>query len=222
MIAENPHLNIPVPFYSAPYSRTNEWISRLFIKTRNRKDNIKLPKLYVYQITSQLKARSATLNRLHTATQEDDEVILLKHMITNRWPNSIKEVPPEIQAYWTFWEELTIEDGLVLKGTRIVLPNNKCKQILILIYEGHLGLGKCKLQCKDTIYWLGINEQLEKLVLNCELCLKYSKAKKQTGSNHVTRTRSSDTSMDESCHWHISLQEWFILTRSWTILADSL
>ena len=27
------------------------------------------------------------------------------------------------------------------------------------------------------VYWLGINEQLEKLVLNCELCLKYSKAK---------------------------------------------
>ena len=30
---------------------------------------------------------------------------------------------------------------------------------------------------KDTVYWLGINEQLEQLVLNCELCLKYSKAK---------------------------------------------
>ena len=27
------------------------------------------------------------------------------------------------------------------------------------------------------VYWPGINEQLEKLVLNCELCLKYSKAK---------------------------------------------
>ena len=145
----------------------------------NQKDNIKLPKLYVYQITSQLKARSDTLNQLDTATQEDDELILLKHMISNRWPNSIKEVPPEIQVYWTFWEELTIKDGLVLKGTRIVIPNNKCKQILTLIHEGHLGLGKCKLRCKDMVYWPGINEQLEKLVLNCDLCLKYSKAKTQ-------------------------------------------
>ena len=48
---------------------------------------------------SQLKARSDTLNQLHTATQEGDELILLKHMITNGWPNSIKEVPPEIHAY---------------------------------------------------------------------------------------------------------------------------
>ena len=108
-------------------------------------DNIKLPKLHIYQITNQLKARSDTLNQLHIATQEDDELILLKHTITNGWPNSIKEVPPEIQAYWTFHEELTIEDGLVLKGTQIVIPKNKCKQILTMIHKGHLGLGKCKL-----------------------------------------------------------------------------
>ena len=135
-------------------------------------DNIKLPKIHIYQITNQLKARSDTLKQLHIATQEDDKLILLKHTITNGWPNSIKEVPPEIQAYWTFQEELTIEDGLVLKGTWIVIPKKKHKQILTMIHKGHLGLGKCKLQCKDTVYWLGINEQLKKLVLNCKLCLK--------------------------------------------------
>ena len=95
--------------------------------------------------TKSTQARSDTLNQLHTATQEDDELILLKHTITNGWPNSIKEVPPEIQAYWMFQEELTIEDGLILKGTQIVIPNSKHKQILILIHQGHLGLGKCKL-----------------------------------------------------------------------------
>ena len=46
-------------------------------------DNIKLPKLYIYQMTSQLKARSDTLNQLCVATQEDDELILLKQTITN-------------------------------------------------------------------------------------------------------------------------------------------
>ena len=66
-------------------------------------------------------------------------------MITNGWPNSIKEVPPEIHSYCTFCEELTIEDGLVLKGTRIVTPKDQCKQVLAMIHEGHLGLGKYKL-----------------------------------------------------------------------------
>ena len=146
-------------------------------KLGSQNNNIKLWKLHIYQITSQLKARSAALNQLCIATQEDDELILLKHTITNRWPNSIKEVPPEIQAYWTFHEELTIKDGLVLKGTRNVIPKRKHKQVLAMIHKGHLGLEKCKLQCKDTVYWPGINEQLEKIVLSCRLCLKYSKPK---------------------------------------------
>ena len=59
--------------------------------------------------------------------------------------------------------------GLVLKGTRIVIPKSKHNQVLTMIQEGHLGLGKCKLQIKDTVYWLRINVQLEKLVLNCKL-----------------------------------------------------
>ena len=53
-------------------------------------NNTKLQKLHIYQITSQLKARSDMLNQLHIATQEDDELILLKHMITNGCPNSIR------------------------------------------------------------------------------------------------------------------------------------
>ena len=93
------------------------------------------------------------------------------------WPKSIKQIPPVLQPFWMFREELTVEDGLILKGTRIIIPNEQCKAILKLIHEGHLGLNKCKLRAKVTVYWPGVNEQLEDLVLNCELCLKYSTAK---------------------------------------------
>ena len=30
---------------------------------------------------------------------------------------------------------------------------------------------------KETAYWPGLNDQLEKMVFNCELCLKYSQSK---------------------------------------------
>ena len=72
---------------------------------------------------------------------------------------------------------MTVEDGIVLKGTWIVVPHKKCQATLQLIHEEHLGLGKCKLRAKDTVYWPGLNDQLEKLILNCELCLKYSHSK---------------------------------------------
>ena len=108
---------------------------------------------------------------------------MLKHTIMQDWPSSIKQVPQVLQSYWTFREELTVEDGLILKGTRIVIPAMKHEALLILIHEGHLGLNKCKLLANDSVYWPGMNDQLEKLVWNYELCLKYSHSncKQETG-----------------------------------------
>ena len=72
---------------------------------------VKLPKLHMHQINIQLNARSDSLQDIRIATQEDDELALLKHTITSGWPSTIREVPSEIQPYWTFMEELTMEDG---------------------------------------------------------------------------------------------------------------
>ena len=77
---------------------------------------IKLTKLHLYQIIHQLCARSDSLNQLRISMQEDDEVVLLKHTIMQGWPSTIKEVPKVLQPYWTFREECTAEDGLILKG----------------------------------------------------------------------------------------------------------
>ena len=85
-----------------------------------------------------MSARSNSLNQITIATQDDDELALLKHTITQGWPSTIKEVPTVLQPYWSFKEELMIEDGIVLKGTQIVVPTKKYEAVLKLIHEGHL------------------------------------------------------------------------------------
>ena len=47
----------------------------------------------------------------------------------------------------------------------------------------HLGLQKCKLRAMQLVYWPGINDQLKQLVLNCQLCLKYSQSKKKSDTS---------------------------------------
>ena len=128
-----------------------DYLSRL----GDQKDTIKLPKLHVYQITPQLSARSDSLHQLRLSTQANDELALLKHTIIQGWPKSIKQVPPVLQPFCTFREKLTVEDGLILKGTRIVIPTKQWEAILKLIHKGHLGLNKCKLHAKETVYWPG-------------------------------------------------------------------
>ena len=159
--------NFTVRYIPGPKNLLADCLSQL----GNQKDTIKLPKLHVYQISQQLPARSDSLQEIWQATQADDELALLKHMIMMGWPNSIKEIPQVIHPYWMFCKELIIEDGLILKGSRIVIPNKKCEAILKQIHDSHLGLTKCKLHAKQVVYWPGLNDQLEQLVLNCQLCL---------------------------------------------------
>ena len=133
-----------VRYIPGPKNLLTDCLSRL----GDQEDTIELPKLHVYQILHHLPARSDSLQEIQQATQVDDELALLKHTIMLVWPNNIKEIPQVLHPYWTFCEELTIEDGLILKGTWIVIPNKKCETILKQIHDSHLGLTKCKLHAK--------------------------------------------------------------------------
>ena len=168
--------NFKIRYIPGSTNQIADCLSRLGVQ----KDSISLPKLQVNQITSQLKARDDSLHRIRQATQADDNLTILKHIIQHRWPRTVKEVPQEIQKYWTFHEELTIEDGLILKGMQIVIPEKMREDILKQIHEGHLGFNKCQMRVKETVYWPGLNDQLENLILNCQLCLKYSKSKNKS------------------------------------------
>ena len=168
--------NSKIRYIPGPTNQIADCLSRLGVQ----KDSISLPKLQVNQITSQLKAQNDSLHSIRLATQADDNLTILKHIIQQGWPKTIKEVPQEIQKYWTFRKELTIEDGLILKGMQIMIPDKMREDILKQIDEGHLGLNKCQMRVKETVYWPGLNDQLENLILNCQLCLKYSKSKNKS------------------------------------------
>ena len=80
-------------------------------------------------------ARGDNLQQIRIATLEDDESALLKHTITQGWPSTIKEVPSVLWFYWTFRVELMIEDGIILKGTWIIIPSKKHETVLKLILD---------------------------------------------------------------------------------------
>ena len=114
--------HFPVKYILGSTNQLADCLSQL----GGQKDTIKLPKLHINQITSQLSARSDSLNDIKVATQEDDELVPLKHTISNGWLSIIREVPSKIQPYWTFREELTIGDGIIMKGTEILVSHKKC------------------------------------------------------------------------------------------------
>ena len=75
-----------------------------------------------------------------------------------------------------FGDEITTEDGLLLKGERLIIPFCDQPKILQQLPHGHLGLQKCLNRARVTVYWPNLNNQLKELETNCTICLKYSAA----------------------------------------------
>ena len=78
---------------------------------------------------------------------------------------------------------MTIEDGLLLKGTRIIVPNTLHPEMIQLLHTGHLRYEKCLNRAKQSMYWPGLYEELKELVTNCTTCLKFSSQKPTCLSN---------------------------------------
>ena len=79
-------------------------------------------------------------------TDKDETLIALKNMVLKGWPEKRDKCPENLKAYWTYRDELSVLDGLVLKGTRIIIPNDCRDDVLDKVHEGHFGIERTKLR----------------------------------------------------------------------------
>ena len=150
-----------------------------------QKDKIELPKLKIQDITRQLPATADRLNQFCTENAQDEELALLKHIVQTGWPHDIHDLSKEIQLYWTFCEEMTIEDGLLLKGTHIIIPQTLHKEMIQLLHTGHLRLEKCLNRAKQSMYWPSLYDELKDLITSCTTCLKFRAQKPTSNKQHA-------------------------------------
>ena len=64
-------------------------------------------------------------------------------------------------------KDTTLSDGLILKGTRIVIPESLQPDVLKQLHYAHQGSEKCKLMAKGSVFWANINRDIEELVKSC-------------------------------------------------------
>ncbi|PIK51510.1 hypothetical protein BSL78_11615 [Apostichopus japonicus] len=113
------------------------------------------------------------ITSLHSETKSDPELNVLKDIILNGWPAKRREVPKVIHKYWSLRDELTIENGLIMKGDRIIIPPTMQSEILEKIHTGHQGVVKCQLRAKTCVYWVNINKDIEEMVRVCVHCQEH-------------------------------------------------
>jgi len=116
------------------------------------------------------------LTELAAETKRDEHLVLVTKYIINGWPEK-KAVPPALQPYYAVREELsTFADGCVFRGTRAVIPTTLRARMLELGHEGHPGIIRMKQRCRESIWWPGIDVDVEQQVRECTACVLSGKS----------------------------------------------
>ena len=97
-----------------------------------------------------------SVDKLCQHTMRDSTLQVLIQHINSGFPSSSTKVPECIKPYFNFREELSVTNGVVLKGqNRVIIPDSLRPQALNLLHnKAHLGLSKT-LECARTcMFWL--------------------------------------------------------------------
>ena len=152
-------------------------------------DNIQLPIIAVNMITTHILMSvhpqdtvSKKLDRLRKSTAQDNQLTRLSHYINTGFPCDKKNLPTDLQEFLNHREALSIENGLITCGNRIIVPNEMRAKMLQYIHEGHQGKERCLLRARNTVFWPKITYDIQELIERCIICQEHGKSQSIIGT----------------------------------------
>ena len=109
-------------------------------------------KQYDINVLQTLPISEPKLNTLKQETAEDKSLTDLMTTVKTGWPVDKTDVAEGAKPYWNYCDEISRQDGILLKGTRVIIPATMRPEMLRIIHSSHLGIDKCKHRARDVIY----------------------------------------------------------------------
>ena len=124
----------------------------------------------VHHIASEIPATESWLERIRVATQADPILSQLKHQISQEWPYVRRGIPDSIHPFWNYRDELLVEEGLIFKTHKLVIPTSQKQEFLRDLHIGHSWEEKTLLQAQECVFWPGIMEDIKEYINKCDIC----------------------------------------------------
>ena len=153
-------------------------------------DNIKLPIIAVNLIIVHILLSahpqdtfSRKLDQLRKSTVQDNQLTRLSHYIKTGFPCEKKYLLTDLQEFWNYRDTLSIENGLLTCGSRIIVSQEMQAKMLQYIHKGHQGKERCLLRARNTVFWPKITYDIQELIERCIICQEHGKSQSIIGTN---------------------------------------
>ncbi|KAK3752981.1 hypothetical protein QZH41_016289 [Actinostola sp. cb2023] len=113
------------------------------------------------------------LEEIRQETNRDDTLQVLSAVILQGWPEAKADVPSEATTYFSIRDELTVQDGIILRGDRVIIPSSLRQSLKEKIHSSHMGIESCLRRARECVYWPGMSADIRQLIETCETCRKF-------------------------------------------------
>ena len=150
-------------------------------------------------MNSLLDIPDKTTQEVHEATQKDPVLQTLLQVIDEGWPARKSDVPEPMRLYFDIPGTLSRQDGIILKGERILIPFTLRSEMKKRLHSAHLGYDSMLRRARELLYWPGMAQDIKQTAEHCEACQRM----KPHNQKETLRQHSNGQSMGES--WNQSL-----------------
>ena len=120
---------------------------------------------YVNYICNNAIPKAMTLPEVKLEIKKDQAMqALIKAIESDQWSDQ------ETQVYRKIKDELSVCNGIVLRGNRIVIPTSLRSKAIDLAHIGHQGIVKTKRLLREKVWFPGIDKMAEEKIHNCLPC----------------------------------------------------
>ena len=127
----------------------------------------------VHSVMSSLPVSDQKMELIRTATASDSQMQILSQVILDGWSNDRSQCPSKLLEFWNFRDELSVVDGIILKGTKILIPRELRPLMLEKIHDAHLGIEKCTQRAREVLFWPGMSADIKAVIQNCPICQEH-------------------------------------------------
>lgn len=139
-------------------------LSRLIMETTGQTTFDEYSEHYVNWIVSNAAPKAISLDEIEEQSKNDESFKCVKKAIfQNDWSDVCS-------SFKTFATELCFSGEILLRGTRIVVPQSLQNQIMELAHEGHPGMSVMKRRLRAKVWWPKMDSHIEAFVRNCFGC----------------------------------------------------
>ncbi|XP_065182117.1 uncharacterized protein K02A2.6-like [Sycon ciliatum] len=118
-------------------------------------------------------------HELRDAAQSDVDYVQLVSYIRDGFPSARRHMPPALAPYWNGREHLTLDNGIVLRGSRLVVPKSLQCRVLTDLHSSHQGLERTKRRARQVVYWPRMSDDITAVIRACPVCRELQRSQQK-------------------------------------------